>query len=151
MKNQTRKLTGVAVVAVALMCISSPQASAQTMWEKLQRGFVNMVSGCVEIPGCIYDVAKKDGGLAGATWGTTKGVGMGPLRTMVGIIDLITFPIPANDYQPILEPVTPYDYFSDQDRPKESKPSTRYVPPAATDTPLLSMGPGPLNYAPIPQ
>ena len=146
MKNQTRKLIGVLAAAAALVCFSSPQASGQTMWQKLQRGFVNIVSGCVEIPGCIYDVSSKEGGMVGATWGTAKGVGMGPIRTMVGIFDVITFPIPANDYQPILTPTTPYDYFSDQDKPKGGKPSASYSPRSG-GSPMLTMGPGPLAYA----
>lgn len=150
MKIQTRQLIGVMVVAATVVCFSSPQASAQTMLDKLQRGFVNTVSGCVEIPGCIYDVSSKDGGFVGATWGTVKGIGLAPIRTIVGIVDLITFPIPANDYQPIMNPATPYDYFS-EDKPK-TKPSASYAPgPVPAGLPMLTMGPGPLDFAPAPR
>ena len=152
MKIQTRKLVGVVVAAAALMCFSGPQASAETMWDKLKRGVINTVSGCVEIPGCIYDVCNREGGLAGSTWGVVKGVGMAPVRTMVGIFDVISFPIPSNDYQPVLNPVTPYDYFSDQDKPKAAKPSASYAPPTApAGSPMLTMGPGPLDYTAIPR
>lgn len=144
-----KKLVGMVVVVAALVCLSSPQASAETMWDKLQRGFVNMVSGVVEIPGCIYDVSCKEGGLMGATWGAAKGVGMAPIRTMVGIWDVISFPIPSNHYEPILSPTTPYDYFSDQDKPK-GKPAASLGPgPLPSGSRLLTMGPGPLSYAPV--
>jgi putative exosortase-associated protein (TIGR04073 family) len=143
-----KKLAGIMVVVAALACFSSPQASAETMWGKLRRGAVNLVSGVVEIPGCIYDVSAKEGALVGATWGTVKGVGMGPVRTMVGIWDIISFPIPSNDYEPVLNPTTPYDYFSDQDKPK-GKPSASYAPRAQGDVAMLTMGPGPLDYAPV--
>ncbi|MBI5685062.1 MAG: exosortase system-associated protein, TIGR04073 family [Verrucomicrobia bacterium] len=150
MKIQTRKLIGVVVAAAALVCFSSPNASAETMWDKLKRGFVNTVSGCVEIPGCIYDVCNREGGLVGSTWGTVKGVGLAPVRTMVGIFEIITFPIPTNDYQPVMNPTTPYDYFSEEDKPKAAKPSASYVPPTTqAGAPMLTMGPGPLDYAPI--
>jgi putative exosortase-associated protein (TIGR04073 family) len=150
MKIQARKWIGVIVAAAALVCLSGPQASAETAWSKLQRGFINTVSGCVEIPGCICDVSKREGGLLGATWGTVKGVGMAPIRTMIGIMEFVTFPVPTNNYQPLMEPTTPYDYFSDEDKPKAAKPSASFVPttrPAASA--LLTMGPGPLDRDPI--
>lgn len=151
MKIQTRKLIGVILTATVLVCLGTPQASAETMWGKLKRGVINTVSGCVEIPGCIYDVCNREGGLVGSTWGVVKGIGMAPVRTMVGIVDTITFPIPSNDYEPILNPVTPYDYFSDEDKPKAGKPSASYAPQASPGSPMLTMGPGPLAYAPIPR
>lgn len=147
MKLQTRKVIGVIVTAAALVCLSGPQASAESAWDKLLRGFVNIVSGCVEIPGCIYDVSSKEGGLVGATWGTVKGVGMAPIRTMSGIFDFVTFPVPAKNYQPVLDPTTPFDYFSTEDKPKAAKPSASYTKPTP-GLPLLTMGPGPLDRDP---
>jgi len=33
----------------------------------------------------------------------------GALRTAVGVYELLTFPIPANDYEPVVLPVYPFE------------------------------------------
>ena len=102
-------------VALAAFVFAGPrEASAQDMWEKLKRGCANMAGGVVEIPGCVSDVSHKSGPLMGFTWGFFKGVGMVPVRTVVGVFEFLTFfvPAPAN-YDPVLDPPTAFNYWDD--------------------------------------
>lgn len=52
-------------------------------------------------------------GLGGAFYGFTvglvKGIGLGAVRTAVGAYELLTFPIPANDYEPVVLPAYPFE------------------------------------------
>ncbi|MFA6564197.1 MAG: exosortase system-associated protein, TIGR04073 family [Verrucomicrobiia bacterium] len=114
MRIQTRKLIGAVVAAAAFVCLSGPDASAQTMRDKLQRGFANMAGGVVEIPGCVADTTRKRGPWMGYTLGFLKGVGMVPVRTVVGVYEFLTFYVPAPDnYEPVLKPATPFNYWDE--------------------------------------
>ncbi|MCX6901291.1 MAG: exosortase system-associated protein, TIGR04073 family [Verrucomicrobia bacterium] len=114
MRIQTRKLIGAVVAAAAFVCLSGPYASAQTMRDKLQRGFANMAGGVVEIPGCVADTTRKHGPWMGYTVGFLKGIGMVPVRTVVGVYESLTFYVPApSDYEPVLKPATPFNYWDE--------------------------------------
>ena len=57
---------------------------------KLGRGFVNVVTGWVEI---------------GLTWGLIRGLGYGFVRTAAGFYDVLTFPVPQPpDFKPVIQP-----------------------------------------------
>jgi putative exosortase-associated protein (TIGR04073 family) len=72
---------------------------------KLGRGFVNVVTGWVEIPKRIYETSQDQGAAAGWTWGLLRGLGHGIVRTAAGFYELVTFPFPAPpDYAPVIEP-----------------------------------------------
>jgi putative exosortase-associated protein (TIGR04073 family) len=80
--------------------------------DKLGRGFAGMTTGFLELPGNIAAESRDRGPLAGMTVGFAKGIGMIPVRTLVGVYEFVTAPIPApDDYAPILEPEYPWDYF----------------------------------------
>lgn len=114
MRIQARKLIGTVAAAAAFVCLSGPDASAQTMRDKLQRGFANMAGGVVEIPGCVADTTRKQGPWMGYTVGFLKGVGMVPVRTMVGVYEFLAFYVPAPDnYEPVLKPATPFNYWDE--------------------------------------
>ena len=84
-------------------------------WEgKILRGFVNTVSGVVEIPGCVCDMNRKHGALKGYTLGFFKGIAMIPVRTAVGVYEVLTFyvPMPPN-YEPVLTPPTAFNYWDE--------------------------------------
>jgi len=72
---------------------------------KFTRGFVNIVTGWVEIPKRIYETSQTAGTAAGFTWGTLRGIGYGFVRTVAGLYEFLTFPFPAPpNYEPVIEP-----------------------------------------------
>lgn len=78
-----------------------------SMTRKLGRGISNVAFGVLELPLSIYEVNFEDGGIAAVTYGTLRGVGYFVLREVVGVVEIVTFPIPF--------PCTP-------DRPQDYKP-----------------------------
>ena len=107
------------VVACISLCVTS---RAQDMGEKFKRGVVNTACGVLEVPGCVTDMTAKNGALMGYTVGFFKGVGMIPVRTLLGVYELLTFYVPApKDYQPVIKPDTPFNYFVDW-RPQSLTP-----------------------------
>jgi putative exosortase-associated protein (TIGR04073 family) len=96
------------------MATSLPSvAPAQDAATKFGRGIAACALGWLELPGNIYDEGTKNGWLMGATAGFGKGIGMTVVRTLIGVWDLVTFPIPAPDeYNSILKPDYPWGYFT---------------------------------------
>ena len=78
---------------------------AQNAGSKLLRGVTNIATGWIEIPKQMYQTSVDQNPFLGLTWGTVKGVGYGVGRTLVGVYDTVTFPIPIpSDYEPVVEP-----------------------------------------------
>ena len=72
---------------------------------KLARGFVNTVTGWVEIPKRMQETTAASGVGAGLTFGLLRGVGYGFVRTLAGVYEVVTFPFPAPpDYRPVMQP-----------------------------------------------
>ena len=95
------------IVCVALLMIFSLTTTcfAQDMGKKLARGFVNILTGWVELPKNIYDASVEDNIFSGLTVGLVKGIGMAIVRTGAGVYETITFPFPIpEDFAPVLEP-----------------------------------------------
>ena len=104
------------VVAVATLISFNVSASdSGDPFRKLGRGIVNVGFGALEIPMKIYDVNKTDGGLAAFTYGLFKGIGYFVAREVIGVVEVVTFPMPlpgATDskrdigwgYGPLMEP-----------------------------------------------
>ena len=87
--------------------------SGHTSVDKLLRGLAGMVAGVLELPGNIVAVNREDGGGAAATIGFAKGLGMIPVRELVGVYEFITSPIPFPEgYRSILSPEYPWEYFN---------------------------------------
>jgi putative exosortase-associated protein (TIGR04073 family) len=100
--------------AAALVFMTSATGYSQDKLAKFERGFANMVGGVVELPGCIADTSRKDGPWMGFTLGFFKGIGMIPVRTVVGVYETFTFYVPApSDYAPVLKPPTPFNYWDE--------------------------------------
>ena len=115
---------GKSVVAAgsrAVMMIGvSVQAAPDDPWvmkpvEKLGRGIANVAFGPLEILIRGWDVTQELGGIAGITYGPLKGVAYCIAREVVGVIDIVTFPVPLPDcpedpegfgagYGPIMRP-----------------------------------------------
>lgn len=96
--------------------------------DKLGRGLAGMTTSFLEFPGNIVAVARDEGTVGGATLGFAKGIGMIPVRTLVGVYEFVTAPFPApGHYDPVLEPEYPWGYF-------EGAPSARMSAAMRGDT-----------------
>ena len=71
--------------------------------KKLGRGICNIGTFPFEIAEQVSRVNDSDGPMAGATYGVLKGFGMMFVRALVGVYEVVTFPVPfPKDYGPIL-------------------------------------------------
>lgn len=61
---------------------------------KLGRGICNAAFGAIEIPLQMAKTSAEEGGFAGLTAGTLKGVGYCIGREIAGIVDILTFFMP---------------------------------------------------------
>ena len=105
---------GAVAAAVALLGAGLATGSAQDKLGKFERGFANIAGGIVEIPGCVADTTRKKGPWLGYSLGLLKGIGMVPVRTVVGVYEFLTFYVPAPDnYEPVLKPATPFNYWDE--------------------------------------
>ena len=86
--------------------------SGYTAMDKFGRGLAGMTTGFLELPGNIVAENRDHGAAAAATIGFAKGLGMIPVRELVGVYNFVTAPIPyPNGYRPILHPEYPWGYF----------------------------------------
>lgn len=97
----------LSVLLIFTIISIAPAAYAQDPGSKLLRGVVNTVSGFLELPFTIYKVSKAEGYPTGLTLGLGKGLVNSVYRTVVGLYEVVTFPIPAPaGYESILTPDT---------------------------------------------
>jgi putative exosortase-associated protein (TIGR04073 family) len=94
-----------AVTRAKTVSSSDPQEVLDGMSHKLVRGIASTATGIGELPKQIYLTTVTEGGLAGATIGPLKGIGMFLVRTVTGVIEVATFffPLPGF-YEPIIYP-----------------------------------------------
>ena len=91
----------------AFIAVISADAYAQNAPAKLGRGIMNTLTGFLEVPLKIIRISKSDGFPMGVSVGLIKGIGWGLYRTLVGVYEVLTFPIPAPaEYQAITDPPT---------------------------------------------
>jgi len=118
MKHMLRTI-GLALalaITVAPCALATEPARADTPLAKMGRGLAGMTTGFLELPGNIYAVSRDDGPAAGWTIGFAKGLGMIPVRELVGVYEFVTAPVPVpEDYEPVLDPRYPWDYFDGSD------------------------------------
>ena len=89
---------------------AAPDDGASGPWEKAGRGLSNVTLGfVVEWPKTMVLETEAHGPVFGLTVGLIKGMGLGVGRTLVGVYELVTFPLPnGSDYAPVLEPGSPF-------------------------------------------
>lgn len=97
------------VFVLAILCVSPVQAEEPANLEtrisqKFVRGVVNLSTGWMEIPRQVYEVGQSEGWVTGVLRGPFDGIGMFFARTVAGVVEVATFPIPLPTYQPILSP-----------------------------------------------
>jgi len=106
----------------------SSDAASQGPIRKFGRGLCNTIFGIFEIPIQVVQINNTTGGVAALTYGLVKGMGRFLLREGVGVIEIITFPMPLPGcstekygsqwgYGPLMEPewifsfqTNPYDF-----------------------------------------
>ena len=102
-------IVGSILVAFLVLASAAP-ASAEPMdagkaFTKFTRGFINIVTGWVEIPKRVQETSQQSGAAAGFTWGLLRGFGHGFIRTAAGFYEFFTFPFPAPPgYEPVIQP-----------------------------------------------
>ena len=93
------------LIVLLFLCIISLSAPAycDDSLRKLGRGVCNSITFPFEIPLQIKRTNDVDGPMAAWTYGLLKGVGMTCVRAVVGVYEVITFPIPyPKNYEPLL-------------------------------------------------
>lgn len=104
----------VVLLAGLLVLASGAFARADTPLDKLGRGVAGMVGGVLELPGNMVEETDRHGA-SGIPVGFAKGLGMIVAREVTGVYEFVTAPIPVpHDYEPVLEPAYPWDYFNER-------------------------------------
>jgi putative exosortase-associated protein (TIGR04073 family) len=99
------------LAATAMILVAQRDASAQTALRKTGRGLAAMTTGFLEVPGNMYREGQEHG-VGGVALGCAKGLGLLVPRTLVGVYEFVTAPIPAPaGFRPILHPEFPWEYF----------------------------------------
>jgi len=112
------KLTAVLSALALAMLLAAPARAhthvgdEYTAMDKLGRGLAGMTTGFLELPGNIAAENRDHGAGAAATIGFAKGLGMIPVRELVGVFNFVTAPIEVpSGYRPIIQPEYPWQYF----------------------------------------
>ncbi|MGR8941282.1 MAG: exosortase system-associated protein, TIGR04073 family [Gammaproteobacteria bacterium] len=80
---------------------------------KVNQGFFNTTTGWIEIPKNVVNISHDQNIFVGFTWGLLRGTAHAVSRTVVGVGELITSPIPTKDY---ISPPYVWDRFSEDTR-----------------------------------
>jgi putative exosortase-associated protein (TIGR04073 family) len=115
----------LAAICFVLLVCAAP-AGAQTALRKLGRGLAGMTTSFLEFPGNIVAETREQGPAVGIPLGFAKGLGMIVARTLVGVYEFVTAPIPAPaDYRPLLRPEFPWGYFEGERAAPVREPPAR--------------------------
>jgi putative exosortase-associated protein (TIGR04073 family) len=117
-KMRKKKLFIACVLSTsALFSIGSVNAEEHDylscLTSKLTQGFFNTTTGFIELPKNIINISHDENIFVGLTWGVVRGVIHSVSRTVVGATELITAPIPTQDY---ITPPYVWDRFSEDTR-----------------------------------
>ena len=83
-------------------------------FSKLGRGITNVIEGPFELYAQTVLMPSGTDAVYTVIGGITRGISMVVVRELVGIYDIVTFPIPyPQDYKPLIQPATT---FTDLDR-----------------------------------
>ena len=96
------------LLAVILLWPQTAWADAAT---KLGRGIMNTAFGWFEIVNEIGNEADRRGPWVGVPSGLVRGIALGVGRTVVGVLEVVSFPFPNGErgYDPLMRPETVFD------------------------------------------
>lgn len=116
--KRTRALGwSIACGAAVLIMVAATPSQAYDMGDKACRGAAGVALGFLELPGNMADISKKQNVFMGLTAGFAKGLFMIPVRELVGIFELLTFPCDLpREYKPVVDPDYPWGYFCGGDK-----------------------------------
>src|SRR3982074_1489319 len=87
-------LAGFAVAARAIAAIQDPPGNDYGPTRKLGRGIGNFLFASAELPVTVGKINKEEGNSAAASYGIVRGLGRSTARHAVGLLEILTFPIP---------------------------------------------------------
>lgn len=113
MKRTSRNLLAAMLLTVSLgatfpVNAEEPESYGQTFGRKLVNGLANITTSSLEIPKNIVIINNQSNVIYGFIGGTFKGLLNMTARIGVGVLDLVTAPIPT---QPIVYPLYVWDDF----------------------------------------
>jgi len=104
MKNKSAVII-ISLIIVCLLALQSTSFAQNNMLRKLGRGFANVATGAIEVPKAIQETFYEEGPVAAGSWGLFDGLYKFVARTVAGVYEIVTFPIPfPADYAPIVQP-----------------------------------------------
>lgn len=108
-----KKIVSAILILLFVASFAVP-AYCDTAIKKFGRGVCNVLTCPAEFPAQIGATNRTDGPMAGLTYGVAKGVLWVLIRGVVGVYEVVTFPIPLPcEYRPILtEPEFMFDDMS---------------------------------------
>lgn len=96
------RVISLPLMIAALFMLAAPPAMAGDyggqVVDKFSRGFVNTLTGWVELPKNIVNTTRQKNIGMGLTVGLLKGVAHTVGRTVVGAVELVTFFIPNPEF-----------------------------------------------------
>ena len=107
------------VLSSALLSVGSAYANEpdsgylSQFTSKFTQGLSNTTTGLIELPKNVINISHDENIFIGLTWGVLRGVIHSVSRTVVGAAELITSPIPTDDY---ISPPYVWDRFSEDTR-----------------------------------
>jgi putative exosortase-associated protein (TIGR04073 family) len=115
-------LLALTLLVAPSLAIAHDRNGGDSAATKFGRGLAGMTTSFLELPGNIVAESRDDGAAAGMTIGFAKGLGMIPVRTLVGVYEFVSAPFPVPEgYEPIIQPEYPWSYFEGADSATLSK------------------------------
>ena len=121
-------LAAVALAASAVADIQDPPSNDYGPTRKLGRGIGNFLYASSELPVSVCKINKEEGNAAAASYGIVRGLGRSTARHAVGLLEILTFPIPMwhDSYRPILPSDVPWIHAGYSEFPPELGFESKY-------------------------
>lgn len=108
-----KKLLFFALLLLVSQNAFSAEVESSGPFRKLQRGFVNIALSPLEISSALSNEKYENDDQMLPSWvsGSIRGVAFMGGRALVGVYDMVTFPLPLpKDYAPVIQPEFPWDH-----------------------------------------
>ena len=121
-------LAGFAVASSAIADIQDPPGNDYGPTRKLGHGIGNFLFASAELPVTVGRINKEEGNSAAASYGIVRGLGRSTARHAVGLLEILTFPIPMwqDSYRPVLPSDIPRIHAGYSEFPPELGNESKY-------------------------